>query len=345
MSDTELPRFLRACSLQPVDATPVWFMRQAGRYLSEYRLLREKYSLLEMVRQPEIAAEVTLQPVRLLGVDAAILFADILLPIVPMGLRLEFVQGEGPHISTPLRSAEDVARLRRLDGQSDLDYVMEAVRIVCRELNGRTPLIGFAGAPFTMASYMIEGGPSRDFRLTKSMMYSEPDVWSALMDKLADSITSYLIAQVQSGAQAVQLFDSWVGCLSPQDYQRFVFPYTQRIFTALQAHGAPAIHFGTGTSTLLDLMREAGGNVIGVDWRIPLDQAWTVLGNGVGVQGNLDPVALFAPLPELRRQVQDVLRRAGGRPGHIFNLGHGVLQHTSPDKVRAVVEMVHEYQL
>jgi len=336
------PRFLRACRRQAVDATPVWFMRQAGRYMPEYRRIREQHTLLEIVERPQLAAEVTLQPVRAFDVDAAILFADILLPVVPMGLHLEFVKGEGPAISEAVRSAEAVRRLRLLDAESDLGHVLEAVRLVRAELPPEVALIGFAGAPFTVASYMIEGGPSRDYRYTKTLMHAEPQVWEALMDKLADSLADYLLGQVQAGAQAVQLFDSWVGALSPQDYERFVLPYSRRVLGTVQASGVPVIHFGTGTATLLKLMKQAGGTVVGLDWRVPLDEGWTTLGEDVGVQGNLDPVALFAPLPVLRAQIEDVLRRAAGRPGHIFNLGHGILQHTPVENVRAAVEMVHE---
>ena len=338
-------RFLRACKRLPVDATPVWFMRQAGRYMPEYRAIREKYSLLEIVDHPEIAAEVTLQPVRALGVDAAILFADILLPIVPMGLKLEFVKGEGPSIQNPVRTEEDVRRLRRVDAESDLGHVLEAVRLVRSELEGGIPLIGFAGAPFTVASYMIEAGPSRDYRHTKTMMYAAPEIWAAFMGKLSDSLADYLLAQVKAGAQAVQLFDSWVGILSPQDYSRYVLPYSRRVLKAVEASGVPVIHFGTNTATLLGQLKQAGGTVIGLDWRIPLDQGWSSLGEEVAVQGNLDPVALFAPMPVLKEYVQDVLRRAAGKRGHIFNLGHGILQHTPVENVRAVVEMVHEWTL
>jgi uroporphyrinogen decarboxylase len=341
---TEQPnmRFLRACRRLPVDATPVWFMRQAGRYMPEYRTIRAKYSLLEIVEHPDIAAEITLQPVCTLGVDAAILFADILLPLIPLGLKLEFARGEGPVIQNPIRTLEDVNRLRPVDPHTDLGHVLETIRILRREL-GETPLIGFCGAPFTIASYAIEGGASRDFLSTKTMMYRSPKVWQALMERLTDTLVAYLAAQVEAGVHAVQLFDSWVGALSPQDYLHYVFPYSQRVLRAAQAAGVPVIHFGTGTATLLPLMRQAGGTVIGLDWRIPLDKGWNVVGEGVAVQGNLDPAALFAPLPELRRQVQDVLRRAAGRPGHIFNLGHGILQHTPVENVRAVVEMVHEF--
>jgi uroporphyrinogen decarboxylase len=341
-TSVENSRFLRACRRLPVDATPVWFMRQAGRYMAEYRLIRAKYSLLEIVWQPEIAAEVTLQPVHALGVDAAILFADILLPIVPMGLELEFAQGEGPVIHNPLRSAADIDRLRPLDARADLGHVLETIRLVRRELPAGAPLIGFAGAPFTLASYMIEGGASRSYILAKSMMYAAPELWAALMGKLAEALAGYLLAQVEAGAQAVQLFDSWVGALSPQDYTRYVFPYSQQVLSAVAAAGVPVIHFGTGTATFLKEMKAAGGTVIGLDWRIPLDQGWQILGEETAVQGNLDPVSLFSPLPVLRRQVEDVLHRASGRPGHIFNLGHGILQGTPVEHVKAVVEMVHE---
>lgn len=336
------PRLLQACQREAVDATPVWFMRQAGRYMPEYRRIREKYTLLEIVDQPELAAEVTLQPVRAFDVDAAILFADILLPVIPMGLQLEFVKGEGPAISDAIRSAEAVEKLRVLDAESDLGHVLEAVRLVRAELPPHVALIGFAGAPFTVASYMIEGGPSRDYRYTKTLMHSEPQVWEALMDKLADSLADYLLGQVQAGAQAVQLFDSWVGALNPQDYERFVLPYSRRVLGTVQASGVPVIHFGTGTATLLRQMKQAGGTVIGLDWRIPLDEGWDILGSNVAVQGNLDPVALFQSLPVLRSQIEDVLQRAKGRSGHIFNLGHGILQHTPVENVRAAVEMVHE---
>jgi uroporphyrinogen decarboxylase len=340
-----VPRFLRACHRLPVDSTPVWFMRQAGRYLPEYRAIREKYSLLEIVERPEVAAEVTLQPVRQLGVDAAILFADILLTLVPMGLELEYARGEGPVIHNPIRTQQDVDHLRPVDPHTDLGHILETICILRREL-GEVPLIGFSGAPFTVASYAIEGGASRDYLRTKALMYNAPETWHALMGLLADSLAAYLSAQVEAGAQAVQVFDSWVGALSPQDYQRYVLPYSERVLQAASEEtGVPVIHFGTGTATLLNLMKQAGGTVIGLDWRVPLNDGWAVLGDEVAVQGNLDPAALFAPLPELRRQVREVLKRAEGRPGHIFNLGHGILQHTPVENVRAVVDMVHEWIL
>lgn len=336
-------RFLRACERLPVDATPVWFMRQAGRYMPEYRAVREKFSLLEIVERPELAAEVSMQPVHAHGVDAAILFADILLPLIPMGLKLKFVKGEGPQISNPVRSSQDVKALRQPDASTDLGHVMEAIQILRRELREEVPLIGFAGAPFTIASYMVEGRPSKDYRQTKTMMYAQPRAWHAMMEKLSGVLSDYLLAQIDAGAQAVQLFDSWVGVLSPRDYRRFALPYSQRVLSAITKRGVPIIHFGINTATLLTDIKTAGGTVIGLDWRVPLDQGWAQLGTDVAVQGNLDPVVLFAPLPELKNQVQDVLDRAQGRVGHIFNLGHGILTDTPVENVRAVVEMVHEW--
>jgi uroporphyrinogen decarboxylase len=337
-------RFLRACRHEPVEATPVWFMRQAGRYMAEYRAIREKYSLLEICYHPELAAEVTLQPVRALGVDAAILFADILLPAIPLGVGLEFAKSEGPVLQNPVRTLEDVKNLRRVDPESDLAYVMEAIRILRGALSG-VPLIGFCGAPFTVASYLIEGGSSREFLKTKTMMYSTPKVWHALMDKLSEVLSDYLVAQIRAGAQAVQVFDSWVGALSPVDYETFVLPYSQKVLKAAEAMKVPVIHFGTNTTTLLLSMKRAGGSVLGLDWRLPLDDGWKIIGHDRAVQGNLDPATLFAPLPEIKRRVHDVLRRAEGRPGHIFNLGHGILQRTPVDHVRAVVDMVHEFSI
>jgi uroporphyrinogen decarboxylase len=335
-------RFLRACRREPVDVTPVWFMRQAGRYMPEYRAIREKHSLLEICYQPELAAEVTLQPVRALGVDAAILFADILLPAIPLGVGLEFSKGEGPVLQNPVRSLEDVRRLRPVDPETDLGYVLAAIKILRGEL-GQTPLIGFCGAPFTLASYLIEGGSSRDFLKTKQMMYSEPRAWQALMEKLADVLSAYILAQIKAGAQAVQIFDSWVGTLSPQDYVDYVQPYSHRLLQAAQATGVPVIHFGTGASTLLPAMQAAGGTVLGLDWRLPLDDGWKLLGPDVAIQGNLDPAVLFAPQAEIAKRVEDVMRRADGRPGHIFNLGHGILQNTPVENVKAVVDLVHNF--
>ena len=334
-------RFLKACRREPVDCTPVWFMRQAGRYMAEYRALRAKHSILELCKTPELAAQVTLQPIDRFPLDAAIIFADILLPLEPMGLSLAFAEGEGPVIHNPVRDQADVERLKVIDG-GELDYVAEAIRQARRVLNGRVPLIGFAGAPFTLASYAIEGGSSRNYLLTKQMMYCKPKAWHQLMDKFARVITGYLRRQIKAGAQAIQLFDSWVGCLSVGDYVEYVLPHVQLIFEGLKREGVPMIHFGTGTSAMLRQMREAGGDVIGVDWRIHLDEAWTTVGHDVAVQGNLDPLTLFAPLHEIERRVADILRRAGGRPGHIFNLGHGILPTTPIEHVAATIDMVHK---
>ncbi len=340
-------RFLRACQRLPVDTTPVWFMRQAGRYMSEYRAIRAKYSILEICAHPELSAQVTLQPVERLGVDAAILFADILLPLIPMNVQLEFAANEGPVIRNPVRSLADVEALCPVEPRQSLGHVMEAIRLVRRELKGDVPLIGFAGAPFTLASYLIEGGASRQFVRTKQLMYSEPHTWQRLMGKLAHVVADYLVAQVETGAQAVQLFDSWVGTLTPDDYRHFVLPYSRFIFQALRASssGVPAIHFGTGTASLLGLMKEAGGDVIGLDWQTPLDWAWDLLGHQVAIQGNLDPVALFAPQVELEPRVARVLTQANRRPGHIFNLGHGILPDTPVEAVQQVVEQVHAWPL
>jgi uroporphyrinogen decarboxylase len=334
-------RFLRACRRESVDCTPVWFMRQAGRYMPEYRSLRAKHSILELCKTPELAAQVTLQPIDRFPLDAAIIFADILLPLEAMGLSLDFADGEGPVIHNPVRDRESVDRLKVIDGE-ELSYVAEAVSLTRRALQGRVPLIGFAGAPFTLASYAIEGGGSRNYVLTKQLMYREPDVWHKLMDKLARVVTGYLRRQIRAGAQAIQLFDSWVGCLAPGDYEEYVLPHVQLIFEGLKRERVPLIYFGTGTSAILRQMHQAGGDVIGIDWRIYLDEAWATVGHEVAVQGNLDPVVLFAPLHEIERRVEDILRRAAGRPGHIFNLGHGILPDTPVEHVAAVVDMAHK---
>ena len=335
-------RFLRACRCEPVDRTPVWFMRQAGRYMPEYRAVRARHTLLDIVANAELAAEVTLQPVEALGVDAAIIFADILPPLMPMGMDLEYAAGEGPVLHNPLRDRSSIEALRPVVPQESLKPTLDAISIVRRELDGKVALIGFAGGPFTLASYAIEGGSSRNYQFTKTLMYSDPDTWALLMDKLATMTADYLLAQVRAGAQCVQIFDSWAGALAPDDYRRYVLPATQRIVQALQPAGVPVIVFGTNTSGMLDIVAEAGGTVVGVDWRIPLDRAWQIVGHDRAVQGNLDPLVLFAPLPEVESRVNDILRRAEGRPGHIFNLGHGILPHTPVEIVRAVVEMVHE---
>jgi len=315
-------------------------MRQAGRYMPEYRKLREKHSLLELCRTPELAVEVTLQPIRAFGFDAAILFSDLLIPLAPMGLPFDFQAGEGPVVEAPVRSAADVAALRRFEPREELGMVLEAIRLLRRDL--QVPLIGFAGAPFTLASYAIEGGHSSNFAKTKGLMYGDPPTWHRLAGLLADVVADYLRAQVEAGVQAVQLFDSWIGALDEADYREFVLPHVRRIFDAVADLDVPKIHFGTGTGHLLAVQREAGGTVIGVDWRTPLDEGWKRAGDDVAVQGNLDPTLLFAPRERLLARVDDVLRRAGARPGHVFNLGHGILPGTPVEAVRAVVDHVHE---
>ena len=335
-------RFLRACRCEPVDATPVWFMRQAGRYMAEYRALREKYTLLDICRQPELSLQVTMQPLNAYPVDAAILFADILLPLEPMGAPFEFAAGEGPRIFDPVRDQAGIERLRIIEPEEDLAYVLDAIRLIRKELDGKTPLIGFAGAPFTLASYLVEGGKSSNYMLTKKLMYGEPEQWAALMRKLSEVVRQYLRAQVKAGAQAVQLFDSWIGALSPTDYRAFVMPHVQHILKDLEETGVPVIHFGTGTAMLLEAQREAGGTVIGVDWRTPLDLPRARMGPDTAVQGNLDPLLLMAPRELLQTRVEQVLRAAGTTPGHIFNLGHGILPQTDPDTVRFVTDKVHE---
>ena len=334
--------FLKACRREPTDVTPIWLMRQAGRYMPEYRALRAKVPFLELCKNPALATEVTVTAAERLGVDAAILFADILLILEPLGFALEFAKGEGPIIHNPVRVAADVDRVRRLEGPEPLAYVTDAVRSIRSALKPETPLIGFAGAPFTLACYAIEGGGSRHYEQAKAFLYRDPGAWDALMEILVDATALYLNAQAAAGAQVLQVFDSWVGNLSPDDYRRFVLPHMRRLFAQLDPH-VPVIHFGTDTGSLLELQRDAGGQVIGLDWRVELDRAWERLGPGVGVQGNLDPIVLFAPLPELERQVKRILAQAGGRPGHIFNLGHGILPHTPVDSVIALVEMVHTY--
>jgi uroporphyrinogen decarboxylase len=337
----DAPLIVRAARREPTPVTPVWLMRQAGRYLPEYRALRERYGFLELCKTPAAAAEVTLQPVRRFAVDAAILFADILLLLEPLDVGLEFARGEGPVIHRPVRSEADVGRLKPIDVESSVGAVFETVRIVRRELSPAVALIGFAGAPFTVASYVVEGGASRDYLHTKRLMYEAPAAWHRLLEVLADATATYLNGQIDAGAQMVQLFDSWVGVLAPDDYRTYVLPHTRSVIQALRP-GTPVIHFGTGTTTLLPLMREAGGDVIGLDWRVDLDRGWGAVGHDVGVQGNLDPAVLLARPAMLRERVQAILARAGGRPGHVFNLGHGVHQSTPVDHVRALVDMVHE---
>ena len=334
-------RFLSACRREPVDNTPVWFMRQAGRYMPEYRAIRKRYTLLEICRTPELAVEVTLQPVDQLNIDAAILFSDLLLPLEPLGLSVEFLKGEGPRLSPPVRTSGDIDKLQVFEPREDLAYTLEAIRILQTELLNRVPLIGFAGAPFTLASYAIEGGPSRTYTHTKALMYNQPDQWHLLCDKLATVVADYLVAQVEAGVQAVQLFDSWVGALSSDDYREFLLPHSQKILKTIEALGIPTLHFGTGTATLLEAMREAGGDVIGVDWRIPLDTAWKRIGYDRAVQGNLDPTLLLGPTGRLLEQAAQILRQADGRPGHIFNLGHGILPETPVENIRLLADFVH----
>ena len=332
--------FLAACRREPVPYTPIWLMRQAGRFLPEYRAVREKLGFLELCRRPDAAAEVTVTAATRLGVDAAIVFADILLVLEPMGVGLEFTRGDGPVIQRPVRTGADVDRL--VDAEPGaLGYVAEAVRRARRALPAGIPLIGFAGAPFTLASYLVEGGASHAYTRTRTFLLTDPGAWRALMERLERAVAAYLGAQIAAGADAVQLFDSWVGCLAPEDYRAHVLPHVRAVIQALDPR-VPVIHFGTGTAGLLEAMRAAGGDVIGLDWRVDLDAAWARIGYDVAVQGNLDPAALLAPVAEIRRRAAAILDQAAGRPGHIFNLGHGVLPTTPPDHVRALVDAVHE---
>ena len=338
-------RFLKACRQEPVDKTPVWFMRQAGRYMPDYRALRERYSLLEICRAPELAVAVTLQPVNAIDVDAAILFSDLLIPFTPMGLDFDFVKGEGPSIAHPIRSAADVDRLRPFEPREALAHVLETIRILRVELADRVPLIGFGGAPFTLAAYAIEGGPSTTYARTKAFMYAQPRAWHRLCETFAGMIADYLAAQVEAGVQALQVFDSWAGALGRSDYREFALPHSSRIFSALRKTGVPVVHFGVGTTAILPDIAEAGGDVIGLDWRLPLDEAWFIVGHNRAVQGNLDPTRLLGPRDRLFSAADDVLRRAGGRAGHIFNLGHGVLPNTSLEHVQALAKHVHAFRL
>jgi uroporphyrinogen decarboxylase len=332
--------FLKACRREPTSHTPIWLMRQAGRYQPEYRALRDKHSFIEMCKRPEIAAEVTLLPIEQLGVDAAILFADILLVLEPLGIGFEFTAGDGPRILQPIRDRRAIdAVAERIDPEASLGYVMETIRLVRSEL-GATPLIGFAGAPFTLASYVIEGGGSKDYLQTKQLMFSDQPAWNVLMTKLTDAVIAYLKAQVAAGAQALQVFDSWVGALGPADYRRFVQPHMRRLFDSLRG-SVPVIHFGTGNPALYPLLAEAGGDVIGLDWRTDLNAQWAALGD-VAVMGNLDPGSLLAPRAVLQQRAQDVLDAAAGKPGHIFNLGHGLFPSASVAQVKALVDYVHE---
>ena len=340
---TRNDQFLKACRKEKTDFTPIWLMRQAGRYMEEYRKIRSKIDFLTMCKTPDLAAEVTLQPINRIGVDAAIIFADILLPLEPMGIKLEFAKNEGPVINNPIRTNEDVNALRHINTDEDLSFLPEAIRIVKQELNGKVPLIGFSGAPFTLASYIIEGGSSKNYIHAKKMMYNEPETWNRLMGKISDVIINYLLAQIKAGAETVQLFDSWVGCLSTEDYRQYVLPHSKKIIENIKKEiNIPVIHFGTNTTTLLQSMKEAGGDVIGLDWRINLDEGWKKIGFDKAVQGNLDPLVLLSNPAEIEKRVKDILKRADGRSGHIFNLGHGILPETPVDNVIALVDMVHD---
>lgn len=336
--------FVRACKSLPVERTPVWFMRQAGRYMAEYRAVRKQHSLLEICKKPALAAQVTIEAAEILGVDAAIIFADLLLPLEVMGLPFHFSAGEGPVIEKPVRSREDIANLRA-DRAAELGYVAEAVALVAKHFADRVPVIGFCGAPFTLASYMIEGGGSRNYVHTKRMMYNAPNDWDALMRKLVAVTAEYSAEQVRAGADVIQIFDSWVGCLSVEDFRRYVLPHVTGMVKQLEKTGAPIIYFGTDSSTLLRAMKETGADVIGLDWRIPLDEGWQRVDYGTAVQGNLDPVVLFAEWKEVRSRAEEILRCAEGRPGHIFNLGHGILPETPVENVKNLARFVREYSL
>jgi uroporphyrinogen decarboxylase len=335
-------RFVRACKSQPVDHTPVWFMRQAGRYMAEYRAIRKKHSLLEICKKPELAAQVTIEAAEILKVDAAIIFADLLLPLEVMGLPFHFAAGEGPVIEKPVRSKEDVARLRT-DRAAELGYVSEAVGLVAKHFAGKVPVLGFCGAPFTLASYMIEGGGSRHYLHTKKMMYNSPADWGELMSKLVQVATEYSAHQVHAGADVIQIFDSWVGCLSVEDYRRYVLPHVTSMVKRLQKTGAPIIYFGTDSTTLLPAMHDTGADVIGLDWRIPLDQGWKALNHRCAIQGNLDPVLLFADWKEVKSRAENILRQAAGHPGHVFNLGHGILPETPVENVKNLARFVQDF--
>ncbi|HEX9020215.1 MAG TPA: uroporphyrinogen decarboxylase [Nitrospirota bacterium] len=334
-------RFLKACRREDVDCTPVWMMRQAGRYLPEYREIRAKHTFLEMCKTPEVAAEVTIQPLRRYEIDAAIIFADILLPLEPMGIGLEFAKGEGPVIGNPVRTMADVQKLKPIDAATQIEYLMKAIRIALRELGGKVPLIGFSGAPFTLASYIIEGGGSRNYEHAKAMMFAEPKTWHRLMEHLTGVVINYLNAQIDAGAQAAQIFDSWVGALGPSDYREFVLPHQKNVIAGIKKT-VPLIHFAHGASHLLEMVSEAGGDVIGLDWRCDLDAAWKRVGFGKAVQGNLDPVSLFGSREFIRKRTKDILDRAGGRNGHIMNLGHGILQQTPLENAAEFINATHE---
>ncbi len=336
-------RFLDACRRRSTDVRPVWFMRQAGRYMKQYRDIRKHHGIIEICKRPDLAAAVTLQPIEVLDVDAAIIFADLLLPVEPMGLKLEFRSGEGPHIDNPIENSTDIDALST-SNTDDLGYVGESIQLVTRALAGKVPVIGFVGAPFTLASYMIEGGPSKNYIKTKKLMYHDETLWRRLMGKIVDVLGTFALMQVSSGARCIQVFDSWVGALASDDYVRYVQPYSRALIERIRTSGVPVIHFGTGCSGFFRELHAAGGDVMGVDWRMNIDQAWMDISYRSAVQGNLDPVALFAPLPEIKTKVHEILKRTGTRPGHIFNLGHGILPETPVENVKAVVQYVREFR-
>ena len=340
MTRLENDNFLRACWKKETDFTPVWFMRQAGRYLDSYRRVRARNDVLTICKTPELSTQVTVAAVDELGVDAAILFADIMLPLEGLGVRLDLVDGIGPVIENPVSKMEDLEKLKSFSPKDHVPYVLDSIGSIKQALDDRVPLIGFSGAPFTLASYLIEGSPSRDFAKTKKMMYSQPDLWKALMSRLSQIVSIYLLSQVHAGVDAVQLFDSWSGCLSPTDYQEFVLPYNKEILESLAETRIPRINFGVGTAGILRTMKDAGGDVIGVDWRIPIDEAWRQVGD-VAIQGNLDPATLLGEWHLIEVRTKEILARVGGRSGHVFNLGHGVLPETSPEKAKELVQFVH----
>jgi uroporphyrinogen decarboxylase len=333
------PLLVRACRREQVERTPVWFMRQAGRSLPQYREIRKRHGLFDVCRRPELCAEVTLQPVEAHGVDAAVMFADIMLPVIGMGVDVDLVENVGPVVDRPIASRADVERLGIPDPADSVPFILDAVRLVREALPPERALVGFCGGPFTVAGYLVEGRPSREFLKVKALMYGDPETWRALMERLAEAFALYVAAQVRAGADVIQVFDSWAGALSPGDYEEFVAPHSARILAAVEV---PTIHFGTGTATLLEAMTAAGGDVIGLDWRIPLDRGWAEVGHDRGVQGNLDPAVLLGPWARVEAATGDILARAGGRPGHVFNLGHGVLPETNPADLRRLVELVHE---
>jgi uroporphyrinogen decarboxylase len=334
-------RFLKACRKEPVDCTPIWMMRQAGRYLPEYREIRSKYSFIEMCKRPELVVEVTLQPIRRFELDAAIIFADILLPLEHMGIDFEFTKDDGPQIKNPVRTIKEVEKMRSFDVEEKMDYLLKSIKLVRKELDGKVPLIGFSGAPFTLASYIIEGGGSRNYIHTKTMMYTEPDTWHLLMEKLVDMVVKYLNAQIKAGVQAIQIFDSWVGCLSTSDYKEFILPHQKRLIENIDK-SVPCIHFAFGASHLLKYVKEAGGDVIGLDWRIDIDEAWKILNFEPAVQGNLDPAALYGSRDYIKKRVTDILKRVENRNGHIFNLGHGILPTVPVENAKYLIDLVHE---